>query len=69
MTIEIANAVGGGFIHDTVNIFGDLALLSEISLNFDFLDGLDGSSLLGRIFNYLNVSGILFDNTGTAIGM
>jgi Ca2+-binding RTX toxin-like protein len=69
LTIEIANAVGGGFIHDTVDIFGDLMLLSKISLNFDFLGGLDVSSLLGKSFNYLNVSGGVFDSTGTAIDM
>ncbi len=69
LTMEVASAVGGGFDFDTINILGNLTLLSAFTISFDFLDGLDISELLGESFNFLNISGDVLDENSQAINL
>ena len=67
LTMDVAALIGGGYDYDSINILGDLTLLSELSINFDLLDGLEFADLIGQSFNFLNVSGGVFDEAGNAI--
>jgi hypothetical protein len=69
LTMEVASAVGGGFDFDSINIFGNLTLLSAFTISFDFLDGLDIASLLDESFNFLNISGDVLDGNNQAINL
>lgn len=53
--MEIAGFDSGEY--DIININGDLDLLGIFNINLDFADGLDLDSLIGKSFDYLNITG------------
>jgi T5SS/PEP-CTERM-associated repeat protein len=69
LSMEVAAAVGGGFDYDSIDILGNLTLLSAFTINFDFLDGLEFADLIGESFNFLSISGRVLDGAGVDIDL
>jgi Ca2+-binding RTX toxin-like protein len=58
------NESNGGFLFDRINVLGNLTLLSAFDLNIDLLQGLALDSLVGQSFDFINVSGDVFNRKG-----
>ncbi|REL30842.1 beta strand repeat-containing protein [Thalassotalea euphylliae] len=69
LTVELSVDGNGGFIHDTINILGNLTLLSALDIDFQFLGGLELPDVLGQTLNFLNISGDVLDDAGELINL
>lgn len=68
LTIEIAQN-GAGFEFDQISILGDLTLNSAFSLDFDLLYGLELDDIAGQVFEFMQISGNVFDENGLILDL